>query len=141
MEKVSSWSKALPVPTATQASGSSAMCTGKPVSLENLLSIFLSRAPPPVNVYPISTKSADSSGGVCVKSANEGKGSVKVTMLLSNTQMEIKGNIPYILYSKRGLVGVLIDRKGNITWRTSPNEIIETTKILQSSLLIWIISK
>ena len=32
------------------------MCTGNPVSLENLLSIFFNKAPPPVNVKPISTK-------------------------------------------------------------------------------------
>jgi len=40
------------------------MKTGNPVSLENLLSIFFNKAPPPVNVRPISTKSADNSGGV-----------------------------------------------------------------------------
>ena len=37
---------------------------GKPVSLENLLSIFFNKAPPPVKVKPISTRSADNSGGV-----------------------------------------------------------------------------
>ena len=45
------------------------MCTGKPVSLENLLSIFFNKAPPPVRVKPISTKSADSSGGVFSKAS------------------------------------------------------------------------
>ena len=67
MENVSSWSSAFPVPTATQDNGSSATWTGNPVSLENLLSIFFNKAPPPVNVNPISTKSADSSGGVFSK--------------------------------------------------------------------------
>ena len=33
-------------------------------ALENLLSIFFNKAPPPVKVKPISTKSADNSGGV-----------------------------------------------------------------------------
>ena len=69
MEKVSSWSKALPVPTATQDNGSSAIWTGKPVSLENLLSIFFNKAPPPVKVKPMSTKSADYSGGVFSKAS------------------------------------------------------------------------
>ena len=48
LENISSFSKALPVPIATQANGSSAIKTGSPVSLENLLSIFFNRAPPPV---------------------------------------------------------------------------------------------
>ena len=69
VEKVSSWSKALPVPTATQDNGSSATCTGKPVSFENLLSIFFNKAPPPVKVRPISTRSADNSGGVFYKAS------------------------------------------------------------------------
>ena len=67
VEKISSFSKAFPVPIATQANGSSAICTGSPVSLENLLSIFFNKAPPPVSVIPISTKSADNSGGVFSK--------------------------------------------------------------------------
>ena len=67
LEKVSSCSKAFPVPIATQANGSSATCTGNPVSLENLLSIFFNKAPPPVRVNPMSTKSADNSGGVFSK--------------------------------------------------------------------------
>ena len=64
VEKVSSCSNALPVPIATHVKGSSAIWTGSPVSLENLLSIFFNKAPPPVKVKPISTKSADNSGGV-----------------------------------------------------------------------------
>ena len=67
MENVSSWSNAFPVPTATQDNGSSATWTGSPVSFENLLSIFFNKAPPPVKVNPISTKSADNSGGVFSK--------------------------------------------------------------------------
>ena len=66
---VSSCSKAFPVPIATHANGSSAICTGNPVSLENLLSMFFNNAPPPVNVNPISTKSADNSGGVFSKAS------------------------------------------------------------------------
>ena len=38
--------------------------TGRPVSLPISLSMFFSKAPPPVKVSPISTKSADNSGGV-----------------------------------------------------------------------------
>ena len=41
------------------------MVTGNPVSFEINLSIFLNKAPPPVRTRPISTKSADNSGGVC----------------------------------------------------------------------------
>ena len=67
VEKVSSWSSAFPVPTATHDNGSSATWTGKPVSFEKRLSIFFNNAPPPVNVNPISTKSADNSGGVFSK--------------------------------------------------------------------------
>jgi hypothetical protein len=49
----------------TDVSGSSAMETGRPVSSRNLLSKFLSNAPPPVSTIPRSTMSAESSGGVC----------------------------------------------------------------------------
>ena len=69
VENVCSWSKAFPVPTATHDNGSSAMWTGKPVSFENRLSIFFNKAPPPVNTRPISTKSAESSGGVLSKAS------------------------------------------------------------------------
>ena len=65
MENISSCSNAFPVPIATQAKGSSAIWTGRPVSFDNLLSMFFNNAPPPVKVKPISTKSADNSGGVC----------------------------------------------------------------------------
>src|SRR5215813_11666709 len=54
----------LPVPKTTEASGSSASETGKPVSMESLLSRFFSSAPPPVSTIPRSTMSAESSGGV-----------------------------------------------------------------------------
>ena len=67
VENNSSFSKALPVPTATQDKGSSAIVTGNPVSLEINLSMFLNNAPPPVRTNPISTKSADNSGGVFSK--------------------------------------------------------------------------
>ena len=57
------------MPIATHAKGSSAIWTGKPVSLENLLSMFFNKDPPPVKVKPISTKSADNSGGVFSKAS------------------------------------------------------------------------
>ena len=60
-----SCSSALPVPIATHDKGSSAIETGKPVSLVINLSKFFNYAPPPANTKPISTKSADNSGGVC----------------------------------------------------------------------------
>ena len=53
-----------PVPSTTEASGSSASETGSPVSIDNRLSRFLSNAPPPVSTIPRSTISAESSGGV-----------------------------------------------------------------------------
>src|SRR6266480_4350188 len=49
-----------PVPSTTDARGSSAMETGKPVSSRMRLSRFLSSAPPPVNTMPRSLISADS---------------------------------------------------------------------------------
>ena len=42
---------------------------GNPVSFEIRLSIFFKRAPPPVSTKPISTKSADNSGGVFSKAS------------------------------------------------------------------------
>src|SRR5208282_4590664 len=53
-----------PVPSTTEASGSSAMETGKPVSSRMRLSRFLMSAPPPVRTMPRSLISAESSGGV-----------------------------------------------------------------------------
>src|SRR5712692_6097847 len=53
-----------PVPSTTEASGSSAIETGKPVSSRILLSRFFSSAPPPVKTMPRSLISAESSGGV-----------------------------------------------------------------------------
>src|SRR5258707_8463618 len=54
----------LPVPNTTEASGSSARETGRPVSIDSLLSRFFNNAPPPVSTMPRSTMSAESSGGV-----------------------------------------------------------------------------
>src|SRR5215831_11502782 len=54
----------LPVPSTTDANGSSAMDTSNPVSSRIRLSKFLSNAPPPVNTMPRSLMSAESSGGV-----------------------------------------------------------------------------
>ena len=54
----------LPVPSTTDASGSSAMETGNPVSSRMRLSRFFSSAPPPVSTMPRSLMSAESSGGV-----------------------------------------------------------------------------
>ena len=42
VEKVSSWSKAFPVPTATHDNGSSATCTGKALDQEETFSTMLS---------------------------------------------------------------------------------------------------
>src|SRR6266852_3836344 len=53
-----------PVPSTTEASGSSAIETGKPVSSRMRLSRFFSSAPPPVRTMPRSLISAESSGGV-----------------------------------------------------------------------------
>src|SRR6202011_3660913 len=53
-----------PVPSTTEASGSSAIETGKPVSSRMRLSKFFSSAPPPVSTMPRSLMSAESSGGV-----------------------------------------------------------------------------
>src|ERR1035437_8913647 len=53
-----------PVPRTTEASGSSAIDTGNPVSSRMRLSRFLSRAPPPVSTMPRSLMSALNSGGV-----------------------------------------------------------------------------
>src|SRR6202158_2741 len=53
-----------PVPSTTDASGSSAIETGKPVSSRMRLSRFFSSAPPPVSTMPRSLISAESSGGV-----------------------------------------------------------------------------
>src|ERR1043165_2735690 len=58
----------LPAPSTTEESGSSAMETGRPVSMESRLSRFLSSAPPPVRTMPRSTMSAESSGGVLSRS-------------------------------------------------------------------------
>ncbi len=55
--------RALPVPSATALSGSSATWTGRPVSSFRRLSSPLSSAPPPASVSPRSTRSAASSGG------------------------------------------------------------------------------
>ena len=52
VENVSSCSKALPVPIATQDNGSSAITTGNPVSFVISLSIFFRSAPPPVELNP-----------------------------------------------------------------------------------------
>src|SRR5207245_2553255 len=54
----------LPVPSTTEASGSSAIDTGNPVSWRMRLSRFLISAPPPVSTMPRSLISAESSGGV-----------------------------------------------------------------------------
>src|SRR5580658_5951433 len=54
----------LPVPSTTDASGSSAIDTGNPVSSRMRLSKFLISAPPPVSTMPRSLISAESSGGV-----------------------------------------------------------------------------
>src|SRR6266446_1175088 len=53
-----------PVPSTTDASGSSAIETGSPVSSRIRLSRFFSSAPPPVSTIPRSLISAESSGGV-----------------------------------------------------------------------------
>ena len=53
-----------PVPRTTEASGSSAIETGRPVSSRMRRSRFLIKAPPPVNTMPWSLISALSSGGV-----------------------------------------------------------------------------
>ena len=52
VENNSSFSKALPVPTATRDKGSSAIVTGNPVSLEINLSMFLNNAPPLLKLIP-----------------------------------------------------------------------------------------
>jgi hypothetical protein len=52
------------VPSTTDASGSSAIETGRPVSSRMRLSRFLISAPPPVSTMPRSEMSAESSGGV-----------------------------------------------------------------------------
>src|SRR5258706_561555 len=54
----------LPVPSTTDARGSSAMEGGKPVSSRMRLSRFFNSAPPPVRTMPRSLMSAESSGGV-----------------------------------------------------------------------------
>ena len=54
-----------PVPSTTEARGSSAIETGRPVSSRSRLSRFFSNEPPPVRTIPLSTMSAESSGGVC----------------------------------------------------------------------------
>src|SRR3954467_7559690 len=53
-----------PVPSTTEASGSSAIETGKPVSSRIRLSRFFRSAPPPVSTMPRSLISAESLGGV-----------------------------------------------------------------------------
>src|SRR6202045_2405600 len=52
-----------PVPSTTDASGSSAIDTGSPVSSRIRLSRFFKSAPPPVRTMPRSLMSAESSGG------------------------------------------------------------------------------
>src|SRR5260370_38127430 len=52
-----------PVPSTTEASGSSAIDTGNPVSSRMRLSRFLISAPPPVKTMPRSLISAEGSGG------------------------------------------------------------------------------
>src|SRR3954452_3706775 len=54
----------LPVPSTTEASGSSASTTGRPVSSRSRWSRLRSSAPPPERTIPLSMMSADSSGGV-----------------------------------------------------------------------------
>ena len=54
-----------PVPRTTDSMGVSARDTGSPVSSRIRLSRFFRRDPPPVRAIPLSTMSADSSGGVC----------------------------------------------------------------------------
>src|SRR5260370_8604595 len=53
-----------PVPSTTEASGSSAIDTGNPVSSRIRLSRFLISAPPPVSTMPRSEMSAERSAGV-----------------------------------------------------------------------------
>src|SRR3974377_1596463 len=57
-------SRARPVPSATQLSGSSAIETGSPVACLITRSRLVSSAPPPVSTMPLSTMSAASSGAV-----------------------------------------------------------------------------
>src|SRR4029077_16755118 len=54
----------LPLPTTTEASGSSASTTGRPVSSRSRWSRLRSSAPPPERTIPLSMMSAESSGGV-----------------------------------------------------------------------------
>ena len=58
-------SRALPEPSTTVDNGSSVTVMGRPVSSLRSLSRFFNSAPPPVNTIPLSTISADNSGGVC----------------------------------------------------------------------------
>ena len=55
----------MPVPSATEVSGLSAIKTGTFNSWANNLSIPSIKAPPPVMTIPLSIISADNSGGVC----------------------------------------------------------------------------
>src|SRR6185437_5766490 len=58
-------SSARPPPRATQVSGSSAICTYRPVSSLISLSITRSSAPPPVSTMPRSCTSEHNSGDLC----------------------------------------------------------------------------
>ena len=62
-------SKTSPVPLATQSKGSSATKQGTPIDRTISSSRLRSKAPPPDIIIPLSIISADSSGGVSLKTA------------------------------------------------------------------------
>ena len=94
--KLISWS-ALPVPSATALSGSSATWHGRPVSSLRRLSKPLRRAPPPASVSPRSTRSAASSGGqrsrvVRTASMMDARGSAMASRISSDEIFMVLGS-------------------------------------------------
>jgi hypothetical protein len=63
------FSEALPAPIATDDNGSSITVIETPLSSLRVLSRFFSKAPPPVNIIPLSIISAENSGGIYSKTA------------------------------------------------------------------------
>ncbi len=63
------FSATLPAPITTDNNGSSITVIGTPLSSLRILSRFFNKAPPPVNIIPLSIISSENSGGICSKTA------------------------------------------------------------------------